>query len=443
MVSGRIGKIGSLTVILILLIQSTSCSSDISVSDSNKKDKSFSIFLDDSGRDKNELYSAMRIYNKTHDVKVVNMYEKYPRRVEHREEVRLELMAGQGPDIMIIENGTLDSLIKIFQTNVFYDLNTLISQDNTFNFSLFNKKVLDSGVFEGKRYIMPLGYNIYAFDVKSDARGRSKTIIDKDNWNWETLGKTAVDFMKTKDPEQYYFYGDRDSILYTMILNNGTQFIDYTNKQVKFESPKFIKILQLYKDYFYLSTTPDNQSGETYSRMWYKAVVFNHGFSGSGVSWMDESSVKYDDNYTMPALEGDKSVYIEPVCSVGIISKCKYKKEAYEFIKLLLTDDIQKESPFFPVNKKTLANNFDGIFKHFHLTYDDDFNKDVKDETDAAKQKKLKQFDELENYAVCQLIDYSVLDIIKSELPRFLNGNQTAEQTAKAIDGKVMLFLNE
>jgi hypothetical protein len=43
----------------------------------------------------------------------------------------------------------------------------------------------------------------------------------------------------------------------------------------------------------------------------------------------------------------------------------------------------------------------------------------------------------------CEIIDVEIMNIVKEALPNFLNGKNTAARTAKEINDKVNLYLNE
>ena len=64
-----------------------------------------------------------------------------------------DMMAGKGPDV-IISNGSLTNY-KAITSGIFLDLNQLIYEDSSFNLDLYEKAVLDAGVFGDKRLTLP------------------------------------------------------------------------------------------------------------------------------------------------------------------------------------------------------------------------------------------------------------------------------------------------
>lgn len=56
----------------------------------------------------------------------------------------------------------------------------------------------------------------------------------------------------------------------------------------------------------------------------------------------------------MPSMKADTHIFSQPVYSIGINSRCKYKQKAFEYAKLLLSENYQSGREFqnAPVNKK-------------------------------------------------------------------------------------------
>lgn len=72
-----------------------------------------------------------------------------------------ELMAGKGPDIVLYDsnyNG-VSNIEKMMALDVFADYNELIKadiSDSAIDFNNYYENILDSGVYNGKRFFMPI-----------------------------------------------------------------------------------------------------------------------------------------------------------------------------------------------------------------------------------------------------------------------------------------------
>ena len=91
-------------------------------------------------------------------------------------------MAGQGPDIFILpcddgftynETQLVENVEKGMATGLFADLTTLYNQDETLQKDVLLEKVMDAGVMDDKRYILPLRYQYPIILTLEDVLGMS------------------------------------------------------------------------------------------------------------------------------------------------------------------------------------------------------------------------------------------------------------------------------
>lgn len=122
-----------------------------------------------------------------------------------------EIMTGAGPDIF-----SLDLLLpfeKLIDNGSLADINELIENDTDeekINLDEYNKTIMDAGVFDGKRYIVPMLYN---FDIMIT----SENILDKfgveykqgDLLTYSTLGKEFKNYFA--NPDSFSFLTSDDS----------------------------------------------------------------------------------------------------------------------------------------------------------------------------------------------------------------------------------------
>ena len=100
-------------------------------------------------------------------------------------------MAGQGPDIFILpcddgftynETQLIENVEKGMATGLFADLTTQYDQDETLEKDVLLEKVMDAGVMDGKRYILPLRYTypiLLALEDELQGRGWKFPICPK------------------------------------------------------------------------------------------------------------------------------------------------------------------------------------------------------------------------------------------------------------------------
>lgn len=413
-------------MLLIFLVMLPSCNEN--AEETNR----ISLYLLNN-TDRTDIKSAVAEFNSVNKVKIAIKNYSSEQEKEYYDILATELMSGIGPDILLVEERTLNSIYKAMSADVLYNLDKLISNDTGFNINDFNKKVLDSGVYSGKRYLMPLGYNINVFSENKENKGYC---IDTYNWTWERLGEFCEEYI-SHNKSKYVFFSDPKRLFSNMLMNEIDNFIDYENKTCNFNSDKFIEILNIFKIKIYPSIIPVEEimSDPEFN----KRIIFQNSSMLIKQDWYSDETNLKSNFYLMPTVTGERSIYLNPCYSVGITSKCDNKKEAYEFIKLMLTEQIQDLSPCIPVNNNSYNKN-----ANFYIKNIDNESKNIDSSVSKIDRELIKsQYNEIQKIGKCKYIDYSIIYIINSESEDFLKNKATAGETAKRIDEKVKLCLNE
>lgn len=84
---------------------------------------------------------------------------KFSSRDRMIQQMSTEIMAGGGPDIILLDNEL--PISKLVNQGAFVDINTFIEDDtseNKLDLDNYNKELMNTGVFNGRRYIMPMLY---------------------------------------------------------------------------------------------------------------------------------------------------------------------------------------------------------------------------------------------------------------------------------------------
>jgi len=188
---------------------------------------------------------------------------------EYKAILKTELAAGKGPDLIL---GTpefdVQDLYKSMDAGVFLDLNSFIENDDEFNMDNYVKVALDSGIYKGKRYIMPVEYSVSVLLTTQeilDAEG----ITPSDLATFDGFIRTLENYNeKYKDnpnktiSEKPSFY---DSIIFNILPWCGIELINYRENRVEVDSPHFKSIVEAMK-WSYLSKE-DSASFISYSGM--------------------------------------------------------------------------------------------------------------------------------------------------------------------------------
>ncbi len=332
--------------------------------------------------------------------------------------ITTELLAGAGPDIVVFNSSTFSSIHKAVASGVFYDLNSLINEDTEFKLSDYNDKVMEAGVFNGKRYLIPLNYTIIVLTTTKEKLDEDKFSIFKDGgMTWKEISEISNEYMNNRNDKFFFSYVNPIEFF----ISSGSNFVDVDKKIANFKSSEFIELLNSYKNIYNATIPYEQQKDKDFQYVDSKSLVT---IDNSFMSRDTTLQYKMDNKIVYPVemLEMKGKIAASPYIIAGINSKCKHKKAAFDYIKLILSEKMQVSYKFHlvPVNKAAFMAD---------KTENNDYN---------ALAKKLS-----ENIGKCEIRENKVYSIINQELNDFLNNKKTAEQTAAAIQDKVNIFLNE
>lgn len=395
----------------------------------------------------------------------INIEAKYFNNIdEYLNKITTEILSGEGPDILKISNNEFNSVPKLLSSGAFCDLNQLIKEDKEFNLSNYNKTVLDSGVFEGKRYLLPIDYSMSAFCTTKSALNKNNIQIDSDNWNWNTMVELSSQFIdRNKGTGKYLFgpYYGTAPYFEEFILGSEVKFYDIKSKKSNFNSADFIELLKVYKNKIYPAICPNNNEKNfnptNIDLLANNKVIMIRGgaFGYGGVQELFKDNSYYKkflgeemEVYPIPAFKTNKTVNSSPYNAFGISSKCKYKKAAFEYIKKLLSEEFYKQH-YDNYNNYATVNN-----KAFQqeLTYYSDslrgysiYSGDKGPIEMVPLPKKLSNQlkSTIANMHKCEFSDVGIERIVRDDLKKYLEGKITAEQCAKSIDNRCIIYLNE
>ena len=328
------------------------------------------------------FYSLIQKYNK---YCLKNLDESYQIEVvtfdsesEMNLKISTEIMAGGGPDILntnqklpfekLIENGSL------------LNIDTLFENDKTYIYNC-NQTVMQAGVFDGERYIIPLYYKV-DYLVSSESKLENLNITSENGiaFVYDEIDEIFENFINARDDISFFdnqyggsYFIDVNDFFYSFI----NSYIDFENKQVYFDTEEFRNALPYMKelvskvnkektdsshnDYlfydFYSTASPRILSG-VYARLSDEGekLVVTRGFL--------RDAYVYSGNIQM---------------GIAFNSNTKYRDKASEFIKYALSEDVQgyfiglnSRNNFvqlnFPVNNNTYKS-----LKEKSNEYTDDF----------------------------------------------------------------------
>ena len=408
------------------------------------------------------IKNAIRVFNERHtDVQIDGISHPYTDFENYRTQLTTSVMAGEGPDIFIYRTFFFNSITKTMTTGAFTDMNPLIESDSSFDTTAFYPEVFNAGVINGKRYYIPLFFSIpNLFTSKSGLAALGLT-TDASGWTLSDL-KDVISKYKASNPSggQYLFDSSVDFL--SLVRSSGVQFVDYQNKTTHFKSNEFIDLMMTYKE-----IAPLVLSSEAQMNLDLPPVLLKDNKLRM-ISLGDLAPNRLaSHNSIMTSLLGDDFIILPfPTAEAGakyptklsdvvsINAKCKNPQAAFDFIKILLSEDIQRTFDSHginnlpsgqPINKSAYIKDIEAEKTNFsnEITLSNGVRKMSFNAVPLTDTVADMAVDITNHMAAPPVLDYEVENIINEGLQAFLTGKRTAEQAAKEIDEKVTLFLNE
>ena len=162
-----------------------------------------------------------------------------------------EIMAGKGPDI--ITSGELEMLSssteKLIKQGTFANLDDIFdddSSDDKLDLSDYNSNILNAGVYEGKRYYLPVVFepqilltSSVEFSKYSDDNAESKLTYD---------GVVTLNNNILKDRTNNRFFYDSENYK-RILLNYIDEHVDLYSQKCNFDSENFMESITSLKEF--------------------------------------------------------------------------------------------------------------------------------------------------------------------------------------------------
>jgi len=319
------------------------------------------------------LERQFRLYHR--DVEVV--VEKIPKE-EGREEVlqrlRTELMMGEGPDVILLPTAPNSRILgthvealfpdvqQAVRNGLFMDLGTWYDADTELGSEGLNKTVMDAGLYNGGRYVLPLCYNLPMVCV--DKKAFAESGVRQDIWELGT-----ADFLNAvallEDPADvgsfYQRYYQNDFISYgdPLSFNFFPRLIDYDTGEVAVTREELAEYLWAWQAYRVRLGEAINAGGgisgtdsiqqyygqNAWSVYWAKEGHFascGSLFNAPDDILLARSNGVELDMYPLRAMDG--SVVADVTMYGAISSGCEHPEIAYAFLREFLTEGFQMDT---------------------------------------------------------------------------------------------------
>jgi len=250
-----------------------------------------------------------------------------------------KMLRGEVPDVfMVLE----DDFYKFSSLNLLEDVSVLSKEDKSFNKNIFFQSALDAGTYNGVQYALP-------YQVMPKLMFVNKTLLQKEgfevpesNWTWEDLYNISKAVTKDLDGDGVLDqFGTYNYTWKEAAYSNGAQLFEKSGDKAYFTDKKNIEAVKYTKRLY------DLNEGQK---------VLQDDFDAGNVAFMPLQFSEYRtyktypykikkytsfkwDCITLPAGPSGDNISELNTLLVSVHKRSPNKQLAWEFLKLLTTDD--------------------------------------------------------------------------------------------------------
>lgn len=366
-----------------------------------------------------------------------------------------ELLTGKGPDII---NASWLPYEKYIGKNMFADLSALMEEDKGFDRSRYYTNIFDALEYKDRLYTLPASFRFNLLAVNNKIFEKAAAGIDDTRWTWADFTEAGRKLTgKDGAGGRKVFTGiSRQTVLEYMLKGNFSSFVNEQDKKASFDSKEFTDLLNMAKEFgdgkIPNDRTAANLNYDDLDSIENGTVIFNPQTMDSYISYAFLKALYRDQvrllNY--PSSGSGKGGVFESGTLFSINNNSKNKAAAWEFLKFLLSDEVQSgELDGFAVNKASLgkiAQKAAETTKNGEMTVAIG-EKGKKPKIMTPRPLTQKDIDYvngfIENIGVYNRNNAGVRKIVNEEAPAFFSGEKSAAEVAGLIQKKVNIYLGE
>lgn len=316
-----------LWILLMLCFLFTGCNAKPSA-EAETKTLTLATFQGESS----SLRQWVNLYNENHpDVKIetVNYMETYPDPYEALNQIKIEISAGKGPDMIDFcwQYSPLDA-----SCGMLADLYPFMQNDESFEQQDFYDNIFKSFEIGGSLYVLVPGYTIDSYATAG------KELVDLERMDIRQL----EDAYNMLDEESILFPGETKRAVFGMLCYGSLEnYIDWGAGTCDFDSDSFKKLLRFANQFPLNLNIEDDYSAK---KMVSEGRVLLYPVSIDSIYGITDIRMLFGKTPTYigyPFDSGYGSMAKIADIAVGISATSKNKEEAWRFIRSLLDSEFQ------------------------------------------------------------------------------------------------------
>ena len=343
------------------------------------------------------------------------------------QQMSTEIMAGGGPDIIILDNELPVS--KLINQGAFADMNTLLKNNKSkrkINLDEYDSTLMDTGVFKGKRYMMPMLIepDIY---ISNSALFKDYDLASNTKLTYSNINNKLKKFANNSNNLSLTDSYSSSKEIILQYINDNINKEDYTTD---FETKKFKSTIESLKKLVKKSiadtkTTKDLSKSECLLSKGTTdketGIYTPYNFSLSHMSGYSSTQTTFTGGITEKENQSRATIS----CGFMINNNSNKKEKAFEFIKYSLGERMQRFITFdstygdtynITVNKDAL-NNSSSSFAYGGTDFDEIKEQDSFMDKYASYINSINTYEIRDGYYNDKVIGSLVDDYLQDKIP--------------------------
>lgn len=268
------------------------------------------------------------------------------------EQIRTDTLAGKGPDVYLIPNETImnDPLFKDVQqamhNGVFADIGTYYDADTDLGKEDLVTEVMDGGVVNGARYVLPLRYTYPVLYTDRQIMQAAGLDLETAASDFNSLFNALL---STSEQQWHCTPASSAATGYAPFL---PPMIDYASGKVLINEAQMSDLLRKYQGKADTVATSFGMSSYISKGTFFtEQQPIDIGWLHNAVTLSAISKTENQDLVAIPvrAADGDLVACVSYYAAVG--NGCSNPELAYEFVREFLTEDVQFEQERLELSK--------------------------------------------------------------------------------------------
>lgn len=408
----------------------------------------------------NQIKENVLSFNRTHSKERIEI-EDYSSYEDPAQALNLDMIAGKIPDIL-----SIDSLpaLQYIKKGILTDLSFLMEQDKEVKKEDFIESVYHALEYNGKLYYMGSDFSVRPLlGSNKFTKGMEAWTVDDMFALYEKLPKNGLFLCNDT------YNMSRQLFLQNILSNQLEDYIRMDTSETFLDSSEFIKILEFSKNFPEESEIAENIKNRFEIGMPLMVqrgkLILSDCFNLSCMPDIQAFMKMYQKvggftimNY--PSLKGDDKLSMTINNTMAMTEQCAQKEAAWEFVRMFLTYDYQKNKGFYdgiPTRKDAFEKmleysmttetftDADGMFvEPVSIQYVfDDYTVIVgplkKKETDMIRS----IVNRVGKCTYNDSVTKEISNIVIEEAETFFSGDKTAEEAAQVMQNRAKIYVSE